>query len=185
LSRLLYASPPNSPVQSNPKTEAMFVVTILLFLMRDVNCHDHDDDDDAGGNLLVYEMIGQYFFPPDVDPYNITFGQTEFLRDPMFDVTGVVIGYTTDNCVVLDGVNGVSDCIESYYFANGNSITVKGPYADSITDPKAPNIQAVIGGTGKYKNARGEARAWTEFPESFATELEKFEKAKYWTAFHI
>jgi hypothetical protein len=75
-------------------------------------------------------------------------------------------GSTTGECTVTS-VSGTAtpdfpdlDCIETFHFNERDSITITGIQAGAATAGN-PSYNAIIGGTGRFRKARGEARTFT------------------------
>jgi hypothetical protein len=62
-----------------------------------------------------------------------------------------VVGHEDDTCTVMSASLGRLECTGTAFFAGG-SVMIHGPFIEGHT-----TRLAVIGGTGRYRNARGQA----------------------------
>src|SRR5712691_3761392 len=95
----------------------------------------------------------------DVPPKGPSLGDQFYFNDPVFDASNKnKIG--TDQGICFQMVRGHSnECHWTTYLPEGQ-ITVEGPF-----DFPADSILAILGGTGAYKDARGQMRLHARDPQ--------------------
>ena len=84
------------------------------------------------------------------DPGDST-GDLLTFHNELFDSSdSTVVGSDQGECIRIDPVEGTWECRWTN-FLDGGQITVEGPFFDA-----ADSLVSVTGGTGKYRNVRGE-----------------------------
>ena len=127
---------------------AMFVVNTGVFAVHAnsyINIHvvEHADTDTVG----------------DADngkPSPDALGNVLAFHNPVYDAADKKkVGVDNGQCTrtIADPTNGVWECFWTVILAKGQ-ITVEGPFDDNGTD----TMLAITGGTGAYKEARGQMR---------------------------
>ncbi len=79
-------------------------------------------------------------------------GDVWILRGTVYNKQGKAAGVARTQCTLNFGKTGL--CTMSFYFTDRGHIILHGPVP---LQRSAPVWLAVVGGTGKYRNARGEA----------------------------
>ncbi len=88
----------------------------------------------------------------DIGPSGDSLGDVLAFGNPIFDAANAQQVGRDEGYCVRTNTGQAWECNWTVLFDSGGSITVEGPFNDDLSDSKL----SITGGTGQYKNARGE-----------------------------
>jgi hypothetical protein len=123
----------------------------------------------SGGRTLVLVSRQQELSVVDLPPSGLSQGDTRVFNFAVYDASGTHrIGRMDGVCQVTDPPDEagesriVAQCVKTFVLASG-SITVQGDATYAMLPDKFPYpaVQAITGGTGAYRGARGQVKLVT------------------------
>jgi hypothetical protein len=119
----------------------------------------------TGHTLMAHEKFTKTFMQ-DVGEKGVSMGDRYVFTSEVRDVKGGQLGVGVGDCVLLSGTSdsdGQYNCLQTYHLAGGDFMT------SGIFDfAQKINKWAIMGGTGRYRAATGEADFTTLTADSFA-----------------
>jgi len=119
----------------------------------------------TGHTLIAREKLTKTFME-DVGEKGVSMGDRLVFTTEVRDLRGGQLGIGVGDCVLLSGTSdsgGQYNCLQTYHLAGGDFM------ASGIFDfAQKINKWAIIGGTGRYRAATGEADFTTLTADTFA-----------------
>ena len=113
-------------------------------------------DDDHKQRIVVVSTLTSFHFI-DVGPQGVSPGDETTITKSFKDASGTVVGFGHGNCVVItvnkQGDPTSAECQATTRFRGG---TIQFGGVDHLTEPQA---FAIVGGTGKFRQAEGQVIA--------------------------
>jgi hypothetical protein len=103
------------------------------------------------GRTLHFEVQFSPFFFLDLGDPGPSMGDQIVSHDVLLDETGTQVGHDGVSCIVTDPSGPEAECTATFDLPGGQITT------QFLNSPPPEKHVAVTGGTGAYRNARGEA----------------------------
>jgi hypothetical protein len=105
----------------------------------------------SAGRTLTFEVHFSPFFFLDLGEPGPSMGDQIVSHDVLLDETGKPVGHDGVSCIVTDPSGPEAECTATFAVPGGQVTT------QFLNSPPPEKHAAVTGGTGAYRNARGEA----------------------------
>ena len=105
----------------------------------------------SAGRTLHFEVEFSPFFFLDLGEPGPSMGDQIVSHDVLLDETGQQVGHDGVSCIVTDPSGPEAECTATFAVPGGQITT------QFLNSPPPVKRAAVTGGTGAYRNARGEA----------------------------
>jgi hypothetical protein len=105
----------------------------------------------SAGRTLHFEVEFSPFFFLDLGEPGPSMGDQIVSHDVLLDETGQQVGHDGVSCVLTDPAGAEAECTATFAVPGGQITT------QFLNTPPPEKHLAVTGGTGAYRNARGEA----------------------------
>jgi hypothetical protein len=105
----------------------------------------------SAGRTLHFEVQFSPFFFLDLGDPGPSMGDQIVSHDVLLDETGQQVGHDGVSCIVTDPSGPEAECTATFDLPGGQITT------QFLNSPPPEKHAAITGGTGAYRNARGEA----------------------------
>lgn len=102
------------------------------------------------GKMLHFDVGFSPFFLLDLGAKGISKGDEIVSHDRLFDASGKLVGHDALSCIITDPTVPESECTATFTLPGGDITT------QFLNSPPPTKVGAVAGGTGIYRNVRGQ-----------------------------